>query len=67
MSPPTHLLFSIPRPPNDAARAATVEELVAATRPGDPVLDALCRLLKNILGVPFASASSFAFFFFVVG
>ena len=55
-SAPTPQPFPLPRPPNDAARTAAVEALLAATDPGDPVLSALCRLLRSVLDVPFASA-----------
>jgi len=47
--------YSIPRPPKDEARAAAVEALMHATQPSDPVLSALCRLLRSVLNVPFAS------------
>ena len=44
-------------PVDDAARSALVDEILKACEPGDPVLAAICRLLKSVLGVPMASVT----------
>ena len=44
-------------PAGDAARSALVDEILRACEPGDPVLAAVCRLLRSVLGVPMASVT----------
>jgi hypothetical protein len=56
-TPCPRLAAPVPLPPGDAARAATVDAILADCEPGDPVLASVWRLLRSVLRARTASVT----------